>query len=211
MIIISHRGYWKEATEKNLTIAFERSFSLGYGTETDIRDFNGKLVISHDIAGEDSLSLDDFFLIYKKHQIGDTAPLALNIKADGLQNDIIKYLLRYDIENYFLFDMSIPDLRVTIEKGLNAYIRLSEYESDTPFYDKIKGIWLDSFINTWYKAEDLLKHINNGKKICIVSADLHKRDYLEHWNVLKEFGIHKMNDVILCTDFPEIATNYFEL
>lgn len=41
MIILSHRGYWKETHEKNLPIAFERSFSLGFGTETD----KDKLVI----------------------------------------------------------------------------------------------------------------------------------------------------------------------
>ena len=39
MMILSHRGYWKE---KNLPIAFERSFSLGFGTETD---YKGELVI----------------------------------------------------------------------------------------------------------------------------------------------------------------------
>ncbi len=38
MIILSHRGYWKEVSEKNKPIAFERSFSLGLGTETYIRD-----------------------------------------------------------------------------------------------------------------------------------------------------------------------------
>ena len=38
MQVISHRGYWKAASEKNTQTAFKRSFSLGYGTETDVRD-----------------------------------------------------------------------------------------------------------------------------------------------------------------------------
>ena len=38
MIIISHRGYWKDAAEKNRPVAFARSFDLGYGTETDVRE-----------------------------------------------------------------------------------------------------------------------------------------------------------------------------
>ena len=83
MIILSHRGYWKEANEKNLPVAFERTFSLGFGTETDIRDFKSELVISHDIADENSISAKEMFEIYNKYD--NTLPLALNIKADGLQ------------------------------------------------------------------------------------------------------------------------------
>ena len=49
MIILSHRGYWKSEKERNQEVAFHRSFDLGYGTETDIRDIQGKLVISHDM------------------------------------------------------------------------------------------------------------------------------------------------------------------
>lgn len=62
MEIISHRGYWKCKNEKNTKIAFNRSFNMGYGIETDIRDFRGELVISHDIATSESLQLNDFFL-----------------------------------------------------------------------------------------------------------------------------------------------------
>ena len=60
MIILSHRGYWKLESEKNKPIAFDRSFSLGFGTETDIRDYRGKLVISHDLADENSIQLSEF-------------------------------------------------------------------------------------------------------------------------------------------------------
>ena len=67
MIILSHRGYWKINSEKNCTPSFDRSFSLGFGTETDVRDYKGKLVISHDIADEKSIPVEDFFKIYKKY------------------------------------------------------------------------------------------------------------------------------------------------
>ena len=49
MKILSHRGFWREVAEKNKLVAFDYSFSLGFGTETDVRDFGGELVISHDI------------------------------------------------------------------------------------------------------------------------------------------------------------------
>ena len=49
MEIISHRGLWNNTREKNSTQAFKRSFGFKIGTETDIRDYRGELVISHDI------------------------------------------------------------------------------------------------------------------------------------------------------------------
>ena len=48
MIILSHRGWWKTRAERNMRDAFVRSFDAGFGTETDLRDICGKIVISHD-------------------------------------------------------------------------------------------------------------------------------------------------------------------
>ena len=67
MQIISHRGYWEKAAEKNSTVAFQRSFQLGFGAETDVRDFNGELVISHDIASAGNLSLQAFFELFNRY------------------------------------------------------------------------------------------------------------------------------------------------
>src|SRR5215210_1877181 len=100
MQIISHRGYWKVDSEKNTSIAFNRSFSLNFGTETDLRDYSGRLVISHDIPGSDCLLVEDLFLLYK-HYTGDRLPLALNIKADGLQFHLQTLLEQYNIQDYF--------------------------------------------------------------------------------------------------------------
>ena len=83
MVILSHRGYWKAAVEKNTRVAFQRSFELGFGTETDLRDFGGKLVISHDPPTADSLLFEDFLSLYQER--GNGLPLALNVKSDGLQ------------------------------------------------------------------------------------------------------------------------------
>lgn len=41
MKIISHRGFWHNPSEKNTEMAFCRSFELGFGTETDVRDSLG--------------------------------------------------------------------------------------------------------------------------------------------------------------------------
>ena len=52
--IISHRGFWKNDEEKNTLEAFQKSFSNGFGIETDIRDLDGRIVISHDVPHSNS-------------------------------------------------------------------------------------------------------------------------------------------------------------
>lgn len=41
MLILSHRGLWRHYHEKNSFEAFKKSFSSGFGIETDLRDYRG--------------------------------------------------------------------------------------------------------------------------------------------------------------------------
>lgn len=210
MIVLSHRGYWKEVSEKNEPIAFERSFLLSFGTETDIRDYKGELVISHDIADEKCISVKEMLEIYNKYD--STLPLALNIKADGLQIKLKELLEEYKIENYFVFDMSVPDGLGYLKNNIKAFTRESEYEKTPSFYDEAFGVWLDEFQGHWIDKEVIGKHIKNGKQICIVSPDLHKREYKKEWQhykeIEKELGV---NSIMMCTDFPEEAKEFFNV
>ena len=208
MEIISHRGYWFKNSEKNSDLAFRRSFSLSFGTETDIRDFDGELVISHDVANKNCITIEKFFEIYKSIEIQPS--LALNIKSDGLQNLLKKSLMQNNINNYFVFDMSIPDTIMYLKEGMNVFIRQSEHELGTSFYESASGIWLDAFDEVWYSEELVKKHLNNGKKVAIVSSELHNREYLKHWTLLKSWNIINDDNLILCTDFPEKAIKFFK-
>ncbi|WP_343707629.1 hypothetical protein [Flavobacterium sp.] len=209
MIIISHRGYWKSQEEKNIKISFERSFKLGYGTETDIRDYNEELVISHDIPDENSLKIDDFFKIYNSYS-NPNLTLALNIKSDGLQSKLKEKLIEFGVENYFVFDMSIPDTLGYLRNNLRVYTRHSEYEPIPAFYEESQGVWLDAFESTWYDGDVILDHLKKGKYVAIVSSDLHKRNHLDLWTYLKSNNYHKLDNIILCTDLPEDATEFFK-
>lgn len=208
MIVLSHRGYWKETDEKNLPISFERSFSLGFGTETDIRDYKGKLVISHDIADEKCINVKDMFEIYNKYD--NTLPLALNIKADGLQVKLKELLEEYKITNYFVFDMSVPDGLGYLKQNIKAFTRESEYEKTPSFYDEACGVWLDEFQGHWITKEVIEKHIKNNKQICIVSPDLHKREYKKEWQHYKDIEKElSIDNLMICTDYPEEAKEFF--
>jgi hypothetical protein len=208
MHILSHRGYWKSLEEKNTEVAFRRSFELGFGTETDFRDFCGKLVIAHDVATAEAVSAYQFFEIYT--QYSSNLPLAINIKSDGLQNLLRETLEKYNITNYFLFDMSVPDALVYIrEGGFNVYTRQSEYEKEPSFYRDAKGVWMDMFFSDWIEEEDILRHLESGKEVSIVSPDLHKREPKMFWEKLKKMSAINSEKVSICTDFPENAKQFF--
>lgn len=210
MKIISHRGYWKSINEKNSKVAFERSFRLGFGTETDIRDFNGELVISHDIPDFNCMQLKSFLELYITNN-NTNLILALNIKSDGLQAKILEQIKAFGIENYFVFDMSIPDTINYFNNNILFFSRQSEYEKNPFFYENCSGIWLDSFEGNWFNKDVVLDHLNENKKVVIVSSELHKRDHKELWAFIKINKFHIKENIILCTDIPEDAKKYFNL
>lgn len=208
MNILSHRGYWKLPEEKNTEIAFQRSFALGFGTETDFRDLNGQLVISHDVATEGAMTASQFFEIYKQYE--SNLPLAINIKSDGLQGLLRQALEKYNITNYFLFDMSVPDGLVYVRQGgFQIFTRQSEYEKIPSFYEEAQGVWMDMFLSDWIEECDIAQHLEKGKKVCIVSPDLHKRTHLSFWERLCRMSIIQSDNLMLCTDFPEEAKTLF--
>jgi glycerophosphoryl diester phosphodiesterase len=207
VLILSHRGYWKTEPEKNSLLAFERSFASGFGTETDIRDRGGELVISHDMANERSVKAKDFFRLCGRFD--NCLPLALNVKADGLQDELMLLLEKFDVKNYFVFDMSVPDALIYLRQKFNVYTRQSEHESDPPFYAEAKGVWLDSFYGGWLDEKTLNGHLKNGKKVCIVSPELHGRKHLNFWGALKVLGAAESKNIMLCTDHPVSAREFF--
>ena len=144
------------------------------------------------------------------NSINNSLDLALNIKADGLQNKLEYLISKYEINNYFVFDMSVPDHKQYINKKFITYLRLSDYESDLALYDYSNGIWLDAFDKIWYNKDLIDKHASQNKQICIVSDELHRRDHIQHWTFLLNEGINYIDNIILCTDFPELAKLFFK-
>ena len=65
MQILSHRGLWKSKNEQNTKQSFEISLEKNFGIETDVRDYNGELVISHDMPEGRLINMNEFLDIYK--------------------------------------------------------------------------------------------------------------------------------------------------
>ena len=205
MVILSHRGYWKHASEKNTEIAFRRSFELGLGTETDFRDAGGTLVISHDPPGKADapMTAERFFEIFISYN--RSLPLALNIKSDGLYPMVQSLLLKFQISSYFVFDMSVPDALGYLKHGIRAFTRQSEYERTPAFYDRAAGVWIDAFESDWLDDATVFGHLAAGKQVCIVSPELHQRPHEAVWRKLGAMKCTRQPGVMLCTDFPQEA------
>jgi len=202
MIIMSHRGLWKQASEKNTDIAFKRSISLGFGTEMDVRDACGQLLISHDQPSGNEMTLDVLFSLP-----WGALPLAINVKADGLAQAISDCAHRNGILNWFVFDMSIPDMRAYLRAGCPVYCRMSEVERSPPWREECSGVWLDSFGPEWYGQRELESILGTGQPVCIVSSELHGRAHQKLWRMLKPLA--HMSQLMLCTDLPEAAQVFF--
>lgn len=209
--VLSHRGYWKTPEEKNSVEAFVRSFQLGFGTETDVRDSQAdgsvSIVISHDIPRGGEISFAALLRIAKQY---GSPLLALNIKADGLHDMLAATLRAEDYSNYFLFDSSVPDLIQGVKRKLTSFTRLSEYEREASLYDEpgVSGVWIDNFLpGRWYEAELVEAILDDGKAVTLVAPDLHGRhdeyDVFLRWLVTS--GLHERDGLSICTDRPEHA------
>ena len=209
MNILSHRGYWNLDIPPNSPQALKAALEKGYGFESDVRDYRGRMVISHNIADESSQDAEEVFQWLCAYC--DQYCFAINIKADGLKDVLKEYLEKYNIKNYFLFDMSVPQMVEFAEMGLRFYTRQSEYETCPVMYEQAAGVWVDGFKRIdWITEELLKKHILCGKEVCLVSPDLHgKTDYKLFWNRLKDWDID-FSKVLLCTDYPDEAREFFK-
>ena len=205
MIILSHRGLWKSAEEHNSPLAFKRSFELGIGTETDLRWNRDHIEISHDLIDENAIRFADVL-----QMMGDrNLPLALNIKCDGLASHVEQMMKEARHTNYFVFDMSIPDMRGQLKAGNPVFTRLSDIETEPVLLAEAKGVWLDAFNSDWFGQAEIATLLKKGKQVCVVSPELHKRDKEKVWAMLKALPTGLSSELMLCTDLPEEAKTYF--
>jgi hypothetical protein len=177
--------------------------------ETDIRDLDGALVISHDPATRAGhVSLDAFLShVARTPQAG---LLALNIKADGLQEALKHKLASHGVAQHFVFDMSLPDTLGWRRHGMPFAVRLSEYEDGGPLLADAAFVWLDAFErDDWYSADFLRALLDDGKTVAVVSPELHRRPHAAAWQRLKPIAGHAR--LHLCTDLIAPAQEAFDV
>ena len=208
MLITAHRGLHSHAAAPNSPEALINACKSGFGIETDLRDSDGRLVISHDPADSSAPDAEELFTALAK--FNTSCCFALNIKSDGLIHLLIKCLGRAGIFNYFTFDMSIPQMKEYRDSSIIYFTGQSDIQPNPVLYENASGIWADCFYSdNWITCEVVQQHISRGRKICFVSPELHKRtNYRDFWRRIREFDDNG-SSLMLCTDHPEEAAEFF--
>jgi hypothetical protein len=106
--------------------------------------------------------------------------------------------------------MSVPDALGYLNNKMNIFTRQSEFETTPSLYEQADGVWMDEFKGHWITAQEINRHLDNEKKVCIVSPELHQRDHFSIWKDYKVFAKAVNSEkLMLCTDYPEEAKEYF--
>lgn len=205
MNILAHRGAWKQVEDKNSLTAIQKGLEIFNGVEIDVRDFNGQLVVSHDLPSGSSLTFETYLRLNE----ASNKLWAINIKCDGLAEALSLLLKKYNIKRYFCFDMSIPETIRYSTVGLSFFTGVNDYLKPSRLNALGSGIWLDSFDSCWYTEEQLLTLVRTYRNVCIVSEDLHGRSNIAQWKLIKNSELWKSEAVSLCTDCPYEAMSYF--
>lgn len=208
--ILAHRGWWLHPDEKNGETALRRAFAAGYGIETDLRDCNGEIVVSHDMPQAGAMTLDALLRIYVTYSTRPT--LALNIKADGLADAVRDLLANHAVERYFVFDMSVPDTLGYLARGMTVFTRRSEFETGSTLDGRAAGRWLDAFEAAHVAPDLLVDMLDAGAAAALVSPELHGKPHLEAWHSWRDALAGRLSNdsVMLCTDLPDAAASFFQ-
>ena len=139
------------------------------GVEVDIRSNNRNLIIGHD-PFSDYIDFHEWLSFYMH------GTLVLNVKEDGLEEELIKTMNNFKKDNFFILDQSFPYIVKTIKSGeKRCAVRLSEYESINTVLslkDKLSWVWIDFFTKfpLDFEIYKILKKHNF--KLCFVSPEL---------------------------------------
>lgn len=208
--IIAHRGSWLLREEQNTLTAFERAWAAGAGVETDLRDLDGEVVVSHDMPRTcpEPMTLAD--LLRHWHRAGRRGRLALNIKADGLAVPVAAALETAGATaSAFVFDMSVPDQLAHTRTSTPVFARWSDLEAPV-FAGGETGIWLDAFTDDgWWDADAVRRHLEAGLQVVLVSPELHHRPHRAAWERLRAEGLDTAAGFGLCTDHVDEAAAFF--
>ena len=203
MKIICHRGLWKTKKEQNSFKACAQGNDLFDGIEIDLKNQNGKIVLSHDpLNAKQSPALLE--LVFKTNP---TAFYALNIKEDGLGPELLRLINKYKIKHYMCFDLSKPEELKYRKLKLSIFERAGDKDGFP--LDSNNGMIVDIFDqkNLNWTLEQLVS--TKARALFFISPELHGNTEQAMWKKLKTFEKSLKIKLYLCTDFPEKAASFF--
>lgn len=174
-----------------------------WGVEIDLRsnvNSASALHLSHDawVQGDSFLGwLEEF------KRLGIKGPILLNTKEDGLEEELLKLMKRFEIEKFLFTDTSFPTLVRWVLEGKGTYFaaRFSAYEPIEILKNlkgKVEWVWVDSFGGKPV-SQHLIRELKADFKLCLVSPELHTKD-IQHINAFKSLAGHMR---AICTKSPD--------
>lgn len=209
--VLAHRGLFLSESDKNSPEALRRALDEGFGIETDLRDLDGRVVISHDPPLGSPLPSTFKWLLEQIVSSPSAGRIGLNIKSDGLSEMIESEVkaMGIDVDQFFVFDMSVPDGLSYLKGVLPVYSRISDYEPTPVYSGKIQGVWVDNFSGSFQQVKHAKVLTEQGIRVAVVSSELHRRNHESLWDEIVETGLHLSPLFELCTDLPMEAANRF--
>jgi len=173
--------------------------SENYGIEIDIRTQNDNLIIHHD-----PFQKGEFFsrwLDFYKH-----GTLIINLKEEGLENDILEIMSQKKINDFFFLDQSFPFLIKTSLRGESrSAVRVSEYESietALTLKGKVDWVWVDFFNKFPLNFNNFNKLKESNFKLCLVSPELQNKSKEIVKDLRRHLEDQKMYFDAVCTKYP---------
>lgn len=140
------------------------------GVEIDLRLSADGIYLQHDAKSEGELFKE--WIEEYCHEI-----IILNVKEDGLENQILDILKENQIKNFFFLDQPAPSLIRSAAQGTPIAYRTSDLEG-LPFIASAESnwLWIDSFSGDWSHLESAILFAEQAAlKTCLVSPELQGR------------------------------------
>jgi len=173
-----------------------------FGVEVDIRSYGKELIVHHE-----PFTQGETFKEWVKEFHHGT--LILNVKEEGLEERLLKFMDQYKIKDFFFLDQSFPFLIKSVVMGeKRCAIRVSEYENietALSLSGMAEWVWVDCFSHFPLTSDDTKKLQDHGFKLCFVSPELQGRADVNH---VMEFRHHlELNNIYgeaVCTKYPDL-------
>ena len=184
-----------------------------YGVEIDVRYHENDLILHHDPFKHhlsNPCTLDEFLSVFEKKGL-----LIINIKTEGIEEQCINLLRKYNIQNWFFLDLSMPYFIKYSNRAKNnptpyfskknLAVRFSDFEPieyALSFEGKADWVWVDTF-KEFPLSNEVYKKIKAAKmKICIVSPELQNHNEQMQQKINSEISHFEIDAI--CTKFPEL-------
>ena len=204
MIYIQHRVN---------TVNELKTLPLSYGIEIDVRYHENEIVLHHDPFNHHETNIETLEQLLSNWQ--NNGPIILNLKTEGIEEQCINLMSKYQIKEWFFLDMSMPLMvKYSFQKKIknfnqdNLAVRFSEFEPieyALAFQDKVTWIWVDCFNNFALDYSGYQKIKNANFKICLVSPELqgHSMDRIKEFKTM----LSRMTIDAVCSKRPDLWIN----